>query len=273
MKKLLLGAVAAVGLTASPAMADVFVFGEFFKTKTINVFENIVVDKDIDLDVNVDLEAEKFAESLAVVNQRNFDNYACENCAEKAGLILASLNDNSGIITANQAVGNLNNQGNAMAISIDFPTSPPDVPPPPPPPGEGGFAESQAHAEQVNESQLINTINILFRDAVIAGSGNNNSGLLYVNQASGNAANQLNELSLAVSFAPGVALSEADLGQFNTNNSVTEREIRSKLASIDASFNGNIGFVGVNQSAGNAANQANVVSFALTGATTVTPVP
>jgi hypothetical protein len=88
--------------------------------------------------------------------------------------------------------------------------------------------------------------------------------------------NQSNVLALAFSERPGgVALAEADLGQFNQTNVSLESDGQhvvgesvvgdgvgvNKTASIIGSINGNTGIVGVNQAAGNMANQANIVSF------------
>jgi hypothetical protein len=138
-----------------------------------------------------------------------------------------------------------------------------------------GFAESQAHAEQVNEANLVDTINLLFRDAAIANSFSGNTGVLGFNQSPGNMNNQVNLVSLAVALTDsGVALSEADLGQFNLFNVVEESDSIgdpggvgiNKSASILASLNNNTGIVGLNQSAGNMANQANVVSMSFVSA-------
>ena len=90
------------------------------------------------------------------------------------------------------------------------------------PEGNTGFAESVAVGEQINFANDVKTVNLLFRDSIIENSGNNNSGVLYVNQAAGNINNQLNELSVAVSLVPGIALADAALGQLNTGNSVDE---------------------------------------------------
>jgi hypothetical protein len=87
--------------------------------------------------------------------------------------------------------------------------------------------------------------------------------------------NQANALSLAVSLeSGGVALAEADLGQINVFNTVHESDSDPatppligvhKSANISSSVNYNIGVVGVNQAAGNMANQGNVVSIAAVG--------
>lgn len=271
---------------AGPALADVTVTGEIDLTKTITVEENIDIDTDVNLDVLVDLEAEKFAESIAVANQSNFDNEACSNCAEKEDGIFRSANGNEGVVSLNQSSGNLNNQGTLISIAVDADDggngNGGD-------PGNSGFAESLAAADQRNGTpnaladedggysggeggNLVETVNILFRNADIRNSFNGNTGLVYGNQATGNMANQVNVLSLAFAIDDnGVAISEADLGQVNANNIVRESSSENngfgilKVATVANSLNGNVGIVGVNQSVGNMSNQANVVSIAAVG--------
>jgi hypothetical protein len=115
---------------------------------------------------------------------------------------------------------------------------------------------------------------VLFRSAEIVDSFSGNTGLVYGNQATGNMANQVNVLSLAFAIDDnGVAISEADLGQVNANSTVAESGDQTdnadfgvlKVASTVNSLNGNTGIVGVNQSVGNMANQANIVSVAAVG--------
>ena len=276
MRKLLLG-VAAVGLlAASPAIADVKTKFDVDSYKKKKVLELVLKLKAGLFIVGVLDEAEAMAESVTLVNQRNYDNKACENCAEKRSIIGAagedvendSLSGNSGVISVNQSTGNMNNQGTAISFSINEG-----------PAGDGevyrdaksSWADSLAAVGQLNYDNRVVSEDILFRDSTIQNSGNTNSGLLYVNQSAGNMNNQANALSAAVSDPTdgdntdlgGVALSEADLGQINTNNRVRERRIE-KNADIVGSFNTNTGIIGVNQASGNFANQANVVSLAIT---------
>ncbi len=276
MRKLLLG-VAAVGLlAASPAIADVKTKFDVDSYKKKKVLELVLKLKAGLFIVGVLDEAEAMAESVTLVNQRNYDNKACENCAEKRSLIGAagedvendSLSGNSGVISVNQSTGNMNNQGTAISFSINEG---------PAANGEGdeeaisSWADSLAAVGQLNYDNRVVSEDILFRDSTIQNSGTTNSGLLYVNQSAGNMNNQANALSAAVSDPTdgdntdlgGVALSEADLGQINTNNRVRERRIE-KNADIVGSFNTNTGIIGVNQASGNFANQANVVSLAIT---------
>jgi hypothetical protein len=293
MKAMLCAGVATTALLiATAASADVFVEADITKTKDIEVTETITITKTINLDVAVVVVPTKAAESTGIINQINEDNEACGNCAEKRDEIIGSIGNggqNSGIVNVNQSSGNMNNQGNAVSVAVDFVVVVPPTTPTPTPndPGEpvdpdGGFAHSQAHIEQVNgqeseegEGNLVDTVNLLFRDAVIETSINGNQGIVNVNQAPGSMNNQANLVSLAVSFADGgVALSEADLGQVNSWNDVHESDATpvsetgvligiNKNANIGNSINGNTGIIGVNQAAGNMANQANNVSAAV----------
>jgi len=206
-------------LIANDASADVDVTADITKHKDITVTENITIHKTIDLDVVVNVTPSKAAESTGIINQVNQYNEACGNCAEKRDEIVNSIGGgedgaNSGIINVNQSSGNMNNQGNAVSVAVDFdvdPTEPPVDIPGDPDPGEptpGGFAHSQAHIEQVNGEEdeegagnVVDTVNLLFRDAVIANSIKNNRGIVNVNQSSGSMNNQANLVSLAVSFA------------------------------------------------------------------------
>ena len=278
MKRLLIGLVGmGVLFWVTPALATVTVFAEIFKTKDITIFETIFIDKQVFLFADVFVDVEKAAESLAIANQDNFQNVADTVHDEKLDLVVESFNNNDGVVDGNQAGGNMNNQGNAVSVAIDtrVGSPPPDQDPQVDPLTGQGFAESQAHAEQVNEANFIDTINLLFRDAAISGSFSGNTGVLGFNQSPGNMNNQVNLVSLAVALTDsGVALSEADLGQFNLFNFVEESDSIgapggigiNKSASIFDSLNNNTGIAGLNQSAGNMANQANVVSMAFVSA-------
>ena len=291
MRKLLLAGVAAgLGLWAASASADVTVTAVITKDKDITVTEEITKFKDVDIEADVILFVNKAAEVDSLINQSNFDNEACENCAEKLDWIKNSVNNNTGVVSVNQAAGNNNNQANALSAAVDneeLPIPPDDVPEVPEEPGTpGGFAEAQAAVDQVNGLKkettvvrnpdtgelisvtvvrtplpnIVDSVNIVFREARIQNSINNNLGVVGVNQATGNMANQANNVGLAIALSVGVALVEADLGQENANNDVHERDVLKTALLLD-SVNGNQGIVGVNQSSGNMANQANVAGL------------
>lgn len=199
----------------------------------------------------------------------NTGNIVCENCAEKTDLIINSINGNTGITSVNQSSGNNNNQGTVISFGLDAST-----PPPPPGPGpdpadpNGGFAESQVAGSQYIANNIIRTVNIVFRDALLVNSVNGNTGITAVNQASGNVNNQSNAISIAVSLRAGVSLSDAALGQFVTGNSSIESDV-SKSTQALSSISRNTGITQVNQSAGNFGNQSNVVSLSVTSALAV----
>jgi hypothetical protein len=254
---------------AAPASATVDVFATIDKQKDIFVVENIFIEKDIFINAEVLAEPDSVAEANAIINQDNTNNEACGNCAEKTDTIEGSIEGNSGIVVTNQSAGNNNNQGSSIAVSVDFGGGGGGGGGEP---GEGSsFANAQASVEQQNFDNLVDAVNLLFRDSLITESINDNSGVVHVNQATGGNNNQANSLAMAVGLRPegGVAIAEADLGQFNTNNEVLESNDGidpsvgiNKTATITGSVNNNTGVIGVNQTAGNMANQANVVAVA-----------
>lgn len=277
-KTILLASAAAlaIGFASSSAFADVNLLVNVDKDKFISISETVSVTKDIDIIVDVNVLASKGAEAGSIVNQTNGGNLACENCAEKFDHINASINGNNGVTSVNQASGNNNNQGNVLTAAVDA-SEPGEDPPPPPPPGggggepvAGGFAHAQGHVDQKNGTAFlsgdgtanrVDSAEILFRDALIAASVNDNNGLTMVNQATGQMGNQANAVTIAISLAAGgVALTESDLGQETTGNTSSETNVF-KTTTIDGSINGNNGVTLVNQSAGNMGNQANNLSL------------
>jgi hypothetical protein len=234
MKKILLAGVAGCALfIVNSASADVNVLANITKTKDITVTETVTITKTVNLEAVVGSVPGKAAESTGIINQSNYNNLDCGNCAEKNDTISNSIGGgtdggNHGIVNVNQASGNMNNQGNAVSVAWDFDTSPGPVPVPPvvPPPtpgtvGNSSFANSQAHVDQKNgaynltnpstgaftgistAANTVDAVNLLFRDAAITNSINHNTGIVNVNQAVGNNSNQANNESLAVSLLPG----------------------------------------------------------------------
>lgn len=249
-----------LGLTAS-AMADVDVYAEITKTKDKTVTETIDIDKNVNIDVTIDVDVVRASEAEGVLNQRNENNVvrglqsAVTDENKRGALIGDSINLNLGIVGVNQdGGGNMNNQANVVSISAVL--------------GDEylpGFANSQASAEQINTNNFVdsreNYLTGPHKRDNIAGSVNDNHGIVGVNQTVGNMNNQANMVVIAVAEDALVALSEADLGQTNSLNTVIEFGTV-KLDTISGSINRNTGIVGVNQSSGNMNNQANVVSIA-----------
>ena len=255
-----------------PAQASLDLLARITKEKDITVTQRVQIDKNIDIRVRLDQDYAGAAEADAVANQLNEGNTVAGNIGNQVpghgpsyginrhARIAESINTNKGIVGVNQDVGNMVNQANVVAVALT--TSPSSV------------TNSQAEADQVNrrndvvqrEHLVRGPDGVLLvppdRSATIEDSINGNSGVIGVNQNSGNMNNQLNQLALAIGQGSKVALSEAALGQVNSGNRVLEvatiREDR-----ISGSVNNNSGIVGVNQSSGNMNNQASVVSMAV----------
>jgi hypothetical protein len=302
MKKLLLtcGVVAILTGMAGYAQAqsteettEAWLHGSTTLGKTVTDNEFITVSTTVTINQPVNATVDDAAEASATANQSNQNNKDCGNCAEKYDVIENSSNLNTGLTSINQAGGNDNNQGTLVSVAVDTgsyhhsstggttgTTGTTGTP------GTGeGFAHAQAEATQINgfnptvgeqidnHGNDVEAVDLQFRNALVDNSVNHAVGLAYVNQATGNNDNQLNELALAFSERPaGVAIAEADLGQFNFNNTVGEGDSGNstpiginKNATVSASLNNNLGIFGVNQSVGNNGNQANIVSVAAVG--------
>lgn len=288
------GSALALALLANslPASADVEVYASIQKTKDIRITETIFITKFVDLRVNVDVHYDAAAEADAILNQENTNNDV-DSSFDQLGVpidqinnmgidltasISGSINDNTGIVDVNQDVGNMANQGNQVSLAIATPSLDDDVET-----DDNVFVNSQSEAEQINannavwhaedpkgsdENATVDLVDEPNIEADITDSINGNTGIVNVNQNAGNNNNQANTEALAVAIdLAGVALSEAALGQLNTNPqnengfpAVFEAGVE-KTASITGSLSGNSGIGGVNQAAGNMANQANVFSL------------
>lgn len=257
--------------TSGAASAEVAVDATVEKTKTVVVNDAVEVTKTLDIDAAVSaLDVEKAAEALALVSQSEGFLRLRESGAGRRDVINRSFSENAGLVVWNQASGNLNNQANVIASAIDTPAATGD--------GTSAFADAEASVDQrirpTSDPITMNRIEVVdvaFRDALILASGNDNDGVLFLNQSVGNLNNQTNALALAAGFEDeGIAIADANLGQESLANSVRESDsgggagIR-KNARIDGSLNRSFGVTGVNQSTGNMVNQGNVLSITTLG--------
>ena len=186
--------------------------------KDVVTNELITINTYVDLNQIVDdTNADDFAEASAMGVQQNSDNRDFE--LGQAGTIGGPVgdgsgNNNTGLVSINQAAGNMNNQGTLVSAAIDS-TVPPITPPPPhnppptptPPTGTpatgGGFAHAQAEATQTNGAfatgeagpNVVEAVDLISRTSDIDNSFDHDTGLVYANQATGNNNNQLNELA------------------------------------------------------------------------------
>jgi hypothetical protein len=273
MKKLILLVVAVAFLaSAAPVFADVNVEADLIKIKRVLILEAILKLKTVFIRVNSTQELDGAAEAEAIANVVNAGNRVPGQLAgdsrtqvvesndddlSRLAVIANSVLNNSGIVMLNQDVGNMVNQGNVISIALT------DA-------GET-IVDSQAAVEQINVRNLSahheapfprSPASRIDKHSLISNAINQNSGIVAVNQNTGNMNNQTTALAIAVGLddndaaTPGavVALSEAWLGQVNADNHVVAIQTHYQ-SNIVSSVNANRGIVNVNQSSGHMNNQ------------------
>ena len=134
----------------------------------------------------------------------------------------------------------------------------------------GGAASALAVLNQTLSDNLVHDAGDS-RQALIDASVQGSHGIISINQDSGNVNNQANVRSLALVGGAAVQIQGIDARVETSNNTLTgasgPREDR-----ITDSFSGSVGIVGVNQSAGNLNQQANVLSLAISLGANVVPI-
>ena len=158
--------------------------------------------------------------------------------------ITQSGNDNKGIISVNQASGSFNNQRNERAFV--FPKDP-----------EGVSVLSVGTPSAV----MANTVRSygVEREDVIRDSFNRVTGVVGVNQSSGNTNIQSN--TVAIGVGNGLILSEMELGAVCIKGNDVETEKVHRRDMIIDSFNDTRGVVQVNQTSGDAIISKNYMSY------------
>jgi hypothetical protein len=243
---------------ASVANADVFVFGEVFKTKTKTVTETITITKSISLTVTELIEVDAVAEQEIIKNQRNEFNFVeDENAISQAEILDDAGAAVNGVVMINQAPGFGNNQGNEVSITYAVT-----------PFFEGTFAHAQVAVEQINDSNEYPAVFGSLNSDTIGGLGllggpfAGGNGIVDINQAAGHLNNQNNAQAIALGDFTVFALGEIDLGQWNTNNFVDVIDNVRTDTIAGGAFSAFSGIVKVNQAAGSMNNQANVLDIA-----------
>lgn len=263
------------GAGTAPAFADVTVLVNIFKDKDKVITEEITKDIDVVLNLRVRLQLDSAAKAQAIVNQLNEENVVLQRFRgpgapvdgfDLLAITIDSIRGNQGVTAVNQDVGNNANQAFEISGAVTDVTNGPEG---------GGVADAEAEVDQVNQFNSVTTVRnsldvgeevrAVFT-ANLQSSIANNSGVVSFNQNAGNVNNQANVVAVAVGIGDenhNVALSEAALGQVNTHPEPEfgiEEERVNKTSTINASIVNNSGIVGVNQTSGNMANQANVVA-------------
>jgi hypothetical protein len=275
---------------AVPALADVTVFADIDKTKTVTVTERLDIEKDIFVIVVMgtiipgtgntgQIDPQDFdaaAEADAIVNVVNRNNTVGPDLnsgntprddrdVQRTNRIANSINFNRGIVGVNQDTGDNNNQSNVVAVAFtDF---------------EDSLVNAQVAVDQLNTlnkafhredgpvpalpagGPTTLPVSVFATNVELVDSVNNNIGIVGVNQNGGNNNNQTNAVAVAVGLDAGLALAETALGQENSSNYVKDTNTL-KRELIQSSVNNNTGIVSVNQSAGANNNQSGAVSIA-----------
>lgn len=244
---------------ASEDRASVRVTGEYDKDKDVRVIELVAKLKVAIVFSGALIAPDGAAESDLVAQQDNIDNDVDHTGGEVQddgnidldADISESVTFNNGITQLNQDVGNYVNQGNVLSVAVSTATT--------------VFADSNASVTQRVDDSDVDT-NGTFeeanpeKDADITDSVNDNTGITMVNQNAGNTTNQINAVSLAIAQGGIVALAEADLGQFNSDNTVDDFSTF-KFTDLTNSANRNTGITTINQNTGHMNNQGTVISF------------
>jgi len=305
-----LAAVGVLGV-ALPAAAELDLLVNVTKTKNVDVTVDLDVFKTVYIEVDLEQTYEGAAEAHALANVENRFNFveACDESCENGPArdpgdnfdtfnldleanIIDSINRNQGVVGVNQDVGNMVNQANILAFArsesiID---------------GDQIVSDAEAEIDQSNQFNYVRQEELLpdkdqeggiFADpdheAIIGrspgdpdaeggpippgeGSINDNNGIVGVNQNAGNMNNQTNAVAMVIGEGNATVLTEASLGQENTNNEILGIETV-KIDRISYSVNGNAGVVSVNQSVGNNNNQGSSVAFGALKTTATIGVP
>jgi len=186
----------------------------------------------------------------ALVNQALIGNYFEERDVISTSIMQGTFVDGRGILSINQASGNINNQANVRVLAFTD--------------GEGVLYDlSLATSARSIKNTVIsyggeyeNRISNSFGGAV---------GIVGVNQSAGSLNQQVNVVVLGIGVALGpelVALGDADLGGTIADNSVSSGGNRSDI--ITDSFTGFRGIAQVNQSSGDLNIVTNSVGFSFT---------
>jgi len=264
-----------------PVLADVSVTGTVSKTKEKSVTETVEIEKAHYIGVKQLATPTNSAEAQALKNDVNAANsvtevpvpavpptYDYNAIVEEYTLVDpghpavpinknalidgGSANDVAGVTGINQSPGSINNQGNAVSVSM---TADGDA-----------FLHAEASAEKINGSQSTdsagNNMNATesVRGDKIDTALTGVAGILGVNQAAGSINNQNNAAALSVGKDSIAALSEADLGLVNVGNVSYEMAVQLTDTITGGALANASGIIGVNQSSGCMNNQANVVA-------------
>jgi len=186
----------------------------------------------------------------ALVNQTLIGNRLVERDVISTSIMQDTFVDGRGILSVNQASGNINNQANVRVLAFAE--------------GEGLLYDlSLATSARSNKNTVI--VYGGEREDRISNSFGGAVGVVGVNQSAGSLNQQVNVvvLGIGVALGPGVvALGDATLGETIADNSASGSSNRADI--ITDSFTGFRGIAQVNQSSGDLNVLGNTLGFSFT---------
>ncbi len=186
----------------------------------------------------------------ALVNQTLIGNYLEERDVISTSIMQDTFRDGRGILSINQASGNLNNQANVRVLAFTD--------------GEGLLYDLSlaTSARSIKNTVIVHGGE---REDRISNSFGGAVGIVGVNQSAGSVNQQMNVVVLWIGVALGpevVALGDAALGETIADNSASGSSNRADI--ITDSFTGFRGIAQVNQSSGDLNILGNTVGVSFT---------
>jgi hypothetical protein len=273
---------------AATAFADVDVYTEVDKDWEADICIDVNIEKCILLKVEQDVEIWSSAQADVTKNDAIVGNIVLElfrdgdPCQPDDVIDKTAFTNSSGVIAVNQASGNCNNQGNAVALAYAN--------------QDAAFLGASVHVEKeigTSDTRLDPGLIAVIIDECrgtdkfdsgwnpFANLGGSNivisaltkrtatltdeafryaTGVISVNQAPGHCNNQNNAIALAVGYDPAASMAESDLGMVCANNIVVDIAIAKSNIITDSCFTDAKGVLSINQSTGSCNNQANSVA-------------
>lgn len=186
-----------------------------------------------------------------VVERTSTAPFVRPNNDSRAILTQDSFSGASGVISVNQAPGNIVNQGNAIAVSyVD---------------GTGAFLGSEAVGHKSITKNVLDAVGAHRSNMIDENAFTGASGIIGVNQSSGHMNNQNNIVSLSIGEAPMAALSDSALGMVSGNNNIIETGVSKTDIIAGSAFKGVKGIISINQSSGSMNSQVNIISISVNG--------
>jgi hypothetical protein len=135
---------------------------------------------------------------------------------------------------------------------------------------EGAYGSASGTSSAIITGNSLQEANVQSKSQFLS-SGNQNTGLVNVNQASGNLNDQANLRAIFLSTDPSSAVSLLETTrsvEISNNQIYSSGAIKQDL--IQDSFRDSLGVIGINQAAGNLNSQTNTLALAVGGLITLT---